>query len=115
MKIKELIAKTPEMSEEKLIKIIDKHHNLLRSGTLRRVISLNLSINEGAEAILKEYDKIQDKSSYLTKSQRDEILGFVGLCMIKMVKDDGGNSEGGSKDSVGTISKPKEIGDNPEL
>ena len=115
MKIKELIAKTPEMSEEKLIEVIDKNHNFLRSGTLRRVISLNYDINESAKAILKEYDKIQDKISYLTKSQREEILGFVSFCMIKMVKNNGGNSEGGSKDSVGTISKSKEIGDNPEL
>ena len=37
--------------------------------------------------ILKEYDLIQDKKSYLTKSQREIILGFVGYCMILMTKE----------------------------
>ena len=37
---------------------------------------------------IKEYDLIQDKNSYLTRSQRDTIIGFVGLCMIEMTKGD---------------------------
>ena len=51
------------------------------------------------QAFLDEYDLIQDKKSYLTKMQRDLVTGFVGLCMIKMVKaDDGGtSSESASK------------------
>ena len=38
--------------------------------------------------MLKEYDLIQDKNSYLTRSQRDAVIGFVGLCMIEMTKGD---------------------------
>ena len=40
------------------------------------------------KAFLDEYDLIQDKKSFLTKSQRDFVIGFVGYCMIKMTKDD---------------------------
>lgn len=108
MKINELIAKTPEVSEEKLLELIDKYHSFLRSGTLRRVISLNLDESNSAKAILDEYDKIQERNSYLTKSQRDEISGFISYCMIQMVKGNGDRSE----DSVGVVSEFEEVGDN---
>ena len=65
MKLKDCLYKTPEMTEEKLLEIINKTLPIMRNSTKNR---------------------IQDKKSYLTKSQRDQIVGFVGLCMIKMTK-----------------------------
>ena len=90
MKVKELIAQTPEMSEEKLFKLIDKYIEMIPKDLRRRIIGIHHK--KGGEAfpisnyILKEFDSIQDKKSYLTKSQRDSIQGFVGMCLIKMTK-----------------------------
>ena len=86
MKIKELIYKTPEMTEEKLIEIIDKTLPMMRNSTKNRIRELHKDESNLAKAFLDEYDLIQEKKSYLTKSERDQIVGFVGLCMIKMVK-----------------------------
>ena len=91
MKIKELIYKTPEMTEEKLLELINSHLNLVKNDLKIRIIGLHRSYNKPfdlAEAFLDEYDLIQDKKSYLTKSQREQVVGFVGLCMIKMTKGD---------------------------
>jgi hypothetical protein len=110
MKIKDLIAKTPEVSEEKLLEFIEKNKHYLRSGTSRLVYFHNIE-EDDAHAILKEYDKIQEKTSYLSKSQRDEITGFVGWCMIQMVKADG---ESRSNDTLGIIPEVEEVRDNPE-
>ena len=89
MKIKELLYKTPKMTEEKLLEIIDKTLPMMKNSTKNRIRELHKEENNLAKAFLDEYDLIQDKKSYLTKSQRDQIVGFVGLCMIKMTKDDG--------------------------
>lgn len=110
MKIKDLIAKTPEVSEEKLLEFIEKNKRFLRGGTARLVYFHNKE-EDDAHGILKEYDKIQEKTSYLSKSQREEILGFVGWCMIQMVKADG---ESRSNNSLGTIPEIEEVRDNPE-
>lgn len=89
MKIKNILYQTPEMTEDKLIEIIDKHLSDWTRRELRnRVQDLHKSENL-ANAFMTEYDLIQDKKSYLSKSQRDDVLGFVGLCMIQMTKDDG--------------------------
>lgn len=88
MKINELLYKTPEMTEEKLLEIIDKALPMMRNSTKNRIRELHKEENNLAKAFLDEYDLIQDKKSYLTKSQRDQIVGFVGLCMIKMTKGD---------------------------
>lgn len=42
--------------------------------------------------VLDEWDKIQTKSSNLSRSQRDAINGFVASCLIKMTKGNGTNS-----------------------
>lgn len=86
MKINELIYKTPEMTEEKLLEIINKALPMMKQSTKNRIRELHKTENNLAKAFLGEYDLIQDKKSYLTKSQRDQIVGFVGLCMIKMTK-----------------------------
>lgn len=86
MKIKELLYKTPEMTEEKLLEIIDKTLPMMRNSTKNRIRELHKEENNLAKAFLDEYDLVQDKKSYLTKSQREQIIGFVGLCMIKMTK-----------------------------
>ena len=109
MKIKDLIAKTPEVSEEKLLEFIEKNKHFLRKDTAKAVYTRN--IDDDAQCILNEYDKIQEKASYLSKSQREEISGFVGWCMIQMVKADG---ESRSNDTLGTIPEIEEVRDNPE-
>ena len=86
MKLKDCLYKTPEMTEEKLLEIIDKTLPIMRNSTKNRIRELHKEENNLAKAFLDEYDLIQDKKSYLTKGQRDQIVGFVGLCMIKMTK-----------------------------
>jgi len=86
MKLKDCLYKTPEMTEEKLLEIINKTLPIMRNSTKNRIRELHKEENNLAKAFLDEYDLIQDKKSYLTKSQRDQIVGFVGLCMIKMTK-----------------------------
>lgn len=88
MKIKELIYKTPEMTEEKLLEIIDKTLPIMKNSTKNRIRELHKEEYNLAKAFLDEYDNIQDKKSYLTKGQRDQIVGFVALCMFKMTKGD---------------------------
>lgn len=85
MKIEELIYKTPEMSEEKLIELLDKYSPLLKREIKFRLNQLHKE-KDLSEALLTEYDLIQDKKSNLSKSQRDQIIGFVGMCMIQMTK-----------------------------
>ena len=86
MKVKELLYNTPEMTEEKLLKIINLNLTMMRSSAKNRIRELHKGENNLAKAFLDEYDLIQDKKSLLTKSQRDQVTGFIGLCMIKMAK-----------------------------
>ena len=85
MKIEELIYKTPEMSEEKLIELLDKYSPLLKREIRFRLNQLHKE-KDLSKALLTEYDLIQDKKSNLSKSQRDQVIGFVGMCMIQMTK-----------------------------
>ena len=97
MKIKELIYKTPEMTEEKLLKIMNSHLSWIKKDMKSRIYDLHKDPSKPfdySQALLDEYDLIQDKKSYLTRSQRDVVVGFVGTCMIEMTKGiepDGGN------------------------
>lgn len=89
MKIKELIYQTPEMTEEKLLKIMDSHLDWIRNDLKERIIGLHRDFTKPfdlSQAFLDEYDLIQDKKSYLTKGQRNVVIGFVGTCMIEMTK-----------------------------
>lgn len=86
MKIKDVLYKAPEMSDEKLLEIINLNLPIMRSSAKNRIRELHKGENNLAKAFLDEYDLIQDKKSLLTKSQRDQITGFIGLCMIKMTK-----------------------------
>jgi len=89
MKIKELITETPEMTEEKLLKIMSNHLNWIKNDLKNRIIELHRNNNKPfdlAQAFLDEYDLIQDKKSNLTKGQRNTVIGFVGTCMIEMTK-----------------------------
>ena len=86
MKIKELIYKTPEMTEEKLLEIINSNLKMMNNSAKDRIQQLHKDELNLAKAFLDEYDLIQDKKSFLTKGQRDQIVGFVGLCMIQMTK-----------------------------
>lgn len=99
MKIKDIIYNTPEITEEKLLEFIKVSLPMMRNKELIERIRYFHKEVDLPQAFLDEYDLIQDKKSYLTKMQRDLVTGFVGLCMIKMVKaDDGGtSSESASK------------------
>lgn len=88
MKLKDYLYKTPEMTEEKLLEIINETLPMMRNFTKDRIRELHKEEPNLAKAFLDEYDLIQDKKSKLTKSQRDQIVGFVGLCMIQMTKKD---------------------------
>ena len=100
MKIKELIYQTPEITEEKLLEIINKNIPMMRKEARNRIQELHKGIDL-AQAFLDEYDLIQDKKSNLTKGQRNQVIGFVGLCMIKMVKgNDGTAGERTTKQSI---------------
>jgi len=85
MKIKDLIYKTPEMTEEKLLTIIDKNKMMVSKYLIKRLKELHKDVDLN-KAFLDEYDLIQDKKSFLTKSQRNMVIGFVGVCMIEMTK-----------------------------
>ena len=97
MKIKELIYQTPEMTEEKLLKIMGSHLDWIKKDLKDRLKILHTTPDKPfdySQAFLDEYDLIQDKKSYLTRGQRNIVVGFVGTCMIEMTKGiepDGGN------------------------
>ena len=97
MKIKELIYQTPEMTEEKLLKIMNSHLNWIKKDLKNRIRILHKDPTKPfdySQAFLDEYDLIQDKKSYLTRGQRNIVVGFVGTCMIEMTKGiepNGGN------------------------
>ena len=93
MKIKDLIYKTPEMTEEKLLTIIDKNHKMVDSFLRKRLKELHKNVDLN-KAFLDEYDLIQDKKSFLTKSQRNMVVGFVGVCMIEMTKGEDNGTTG---------------------
>lgn len=80
MKIKDVLYKTPEMTEEKLLELIGEHKSFLKSYLLKQF--------EDNKAILDEWDLIQEKKSKLTRSQRDQVCSLVSVCLIKMTKGD---------------------------
>ena len=89
MKIKDLIYETPEMTEEKLLTIINENLKMVDSFLKKRLIEIHRDSTRPfdlAQTFLDEYDLIQDKKSFLTNSQRKLVNGFVGYCMIKMTK-----------------------------
>ncbi len=88
MKIKELLYKTPEMTEEKLLELIQKNIGFLKIDLVRRLNQLykNLDLKD---AVLKEYDLIQIKQSKLTAYQRQQIQILVSYCLIEMTKGNG--------------------------
>lgn len=86
MKIEDALFKTPEMSEEKLLKLIDEKKYVLYKEWARNK-------NYTARDILNEWDLIQQKKSKLTKSQRDQINMLVSMCLITMVKENPEKSE----------------------
>ena len=89
MKVKDLIYETPEMTEEKLLTIINENLKMVDSFLKKRLIEIHRDSTKPfdlAQTFLDEYDLIQDKKSLLTNSQRKLVNGFVGYCMIKMTK-----------------------------
>ena len=97
MKLNEVLYKTPEMTEEKLLENIKQYCDFISRETKNRLFRLYndrhetfTNIDELPKMILEEWDMIQSKKSYLTKSQRDQILGLVSTCLIIMTKENGG-------------------------
>jgi len=86
MKINDLLYKTPEMTEEKLLEIMDSHIDWLKKDFKKRIHQLHKNEPSLSKAILNEYDLVQDKQSLLTHSQRNIVVGFTGMCMIEMTK-----------------------------
>lgn len=84
MKIEELLYKTPEMTEEKLLELMDKRKGFLNFKTWSR------NKYSDMKDILNEWDLIQVKQSNLTRSQRDQICAFVSACLIEMTKGNEG-------------------------
>lgn len=90
MKIKDVLYKTPEMSEEKLLELIKKHCKFLDKEIVSRLKETRkfFNDNEIPQRILNEWDFIQVRESYLTRSQRDKICALVSMCLIQMTKGD---------------------------
>ena len=110
MKLKDLLYKSPEMTEERLLEIIEDNLGLLKKRNpllIKRIQSIHKHSKNINKLILEEYDLIQDKKSYLTKSQRETILGYVGYCMIIMTKQ---NEK--QEDSDSSISEAEIIRDD---
>ena len=66
MKINELLYKTPEMTEEKLLKIMNSHLDWIKKGLKNRIVELHRSNDKPfdlTKSLLDEYDLIQDKKS----------------------------------------------------
>lgn len=89
MELKKAIYTKPELSEGNLLREVQKYLGLVKPSIIAKLRYIEES-EDVAEAILKEYDLIQEKKSCLSRLERDLISGYVGLCMIKMVKEDGG-------------------------
>lgn len=82
MKLEEALYKAPEVSEEKLLELIQKRIGFLNLKSWSRN-------KYTPEDILKEWDNIQIKKSSLSRNQRDQICAFVSACLIEMVKSNG--------------------------
>ena len=95
MQIKDVLYKTPEMTEEKLLEFIKKYKMFIRPYTIMRLKQIHkFSDNEELpQRILNEWDLIQAKQSYLSKSQRSQILAVVSVSLAKMTEGDGSNNE----------------------
>ncbi len=78
MKIKDILYETPEMSTEKLLEIMNNRKNFLNLKQWSKNKYLNM------QEVLDEWNLIQLKQSNLTKSQRDDICGFVSICLVEM-------------------------------
>lgn len=82
MKLEEALYKAPEVSEEKLLELIQKRIGFLNLKSWSRN-------KYTPEDVLKEWDNIQIKKSSLSRNQRDQICAFVSACLIEMVKSNG--------------------------
>lgn len=77
MKLNDILYKAPEMTEERLLEIIEKRLGFLDFKDWSRN-------KYKPKQVLEEYDLIQEKKSKLTRSQRNQILGFISACLIEM-------------------------------
>ena len=103
MNIKDVLYKTPEMTEERLLKLIKEYMPFLKRYQLKDVQDKH----EGTDlekAILAEWDLIQEKRSTLSRSERDAVSGLVSFALLAMTKDNGrDNSETGGDSSSDTV------------
>ena len=73
MKINDLLYKTPEMTEEKLLKIMDSHIDWIPMKFFRRLRELHKEEFNLSKIILNEYDLVNDKK-YAYTSQIYELI-----------------------------------------
>lgn len=86
MKLEDVLYKTPEITEEKLLNLIDKKKYVLYKEWAKKK-------NYSSQEILDEWDLIQAKKSKLSKDQRDQICFLVSMCLIEMTKDGGRDTQ----------------------
>lgn len=121
MKLEDVLYKTPEMTEEKLLELIDKSKQFLKKDLYKILFNKTPDKDESKvnKTILDEWDLIQEKQSNLTKSQRDQVLALVSYCLIQMTKGEDEKydeyeevSDGGS--NTGKESSDDSVEDIPE-
>lgn len=93
MKIDELLYKTPEMTEDKLLELIKDKEKLIKKPIIGRIKGFYAYDVPFEKCILNEWDKIQEKKSFLTKSQRDFVCSLVSYCLVEMTKSNGGTDK----------------------
>lgn len=85
MKIQDVLYKTPEMTEEKLLALIEGSYGIfVRRSTIKRLEEIYGRGKDVPKMILNEWDLIQAKQSYLSKSQKDQILAAVSIGLARM-------------------------------
>ena len=87
MTLEEIKNKYLDVTEEKLLENIEKYKSYMRWTTLDRVKNYNKDLPD-SEAIINEWNKIQEKKSYLSSSERNEIAVFVGMCIVDIINKD---------------------------
>lgn len=85
MKLNDVLYKTPEMTEERLKELIKSkdYRYFFKRSLIDRLNQLHKT-DSFEDSVLKEWDLIQEKKSYLSRLERDKICGLVSLCLIEM-------------------------------
>lgn len=80
MKIENILPQVPDLTEDKLIKMVDE----IITGPIVSNFKILKYRNWSAKEIIDEWDLIRFKRSNLSKSQRDAIDLIVGYALNKI-------------------------------